>query len=150
MSQLAERLVPELPQKIKKVLDEFLASAQKGLVTDLTSAVLFGSAAEGRLRATSDVNLLLVMSRFQQENIDLLREPLRFAAAAIQLRVMFLLEDEVAAASVAFALKFADLQHRHVVLFGTDPFAQLQIPRTAEVFRLQQVLLNLVLRLREA
>ena len=62
---------------------------------------------------------------------------------------MFLLEDEIADAALEFAQKFADIRRRRVVLFGADPFAALDIPRTALVHRLQQVLLNLTLRLRE-
>jgi len=62
---------------------------------------------------------------------------------------MFVLESELAAAAVEFAQKFADIKRRHVVLFGDDPFATLAIPRDALVRRLQQLLLNLTLRLRQ-
>jgi len=59
------------------------------------------------------------------------------------------LEDEMAAANEAFAVKFADIQARHRVLFGSDPFERLGTSRDALVRRLKQVLLNLQLRLRE-
>jgi hypothetical protein len=68
--------------------------------------------------------------------------------AAVRLSVMFLLDTEVEAAATAFAAKFADIRNRRRVLFGTDPFARLTIPRAAEIARLKQVLLNLALRLR--
>jgi hypothetical protein len=79
-----------------------------------------------------------------------LRDALLTAEAAIKLRVMFLLEDELSSAAEFFAQKFADILRRHRVLFGEDLVAALTIPRGAEIFRLRQILLNLTLRLREA
>jgi len=138
-----------LPDEVGQVLNAFVEAAKNAFGSDLVSVVLFGSAAEARLRATSDVNVLLVLKRFEQARADDLREPLRVAHAAVQLNAMFLVETEIAAANEAFAVKFADIQARHRVLFGADPFAGLGTPRDALVRRLGQVLLNLQLRLRE-
>lgn len=139
----------DLPPAVAKNIDTFVESAKAAFADDLSAIVLFGSAAEGRLRATSDVNMLLVLKRFRQEAADRLREPLRVARAAIELNTMFLLEDELPAAMDAFAVKFADIVSRHRVLFGNDPFATLDPSREAWIRRLTQVLLNLQLRLRE-
>ena len=111
--------------------------------------VLYGSAAEGRLRATSDVNVVVVLRRFDRAKVDALREDFRVAQAAIRLEAMFLLDSEIAAAAVEFASKFDDIRRRHVVLAGDDPFSALEIPRDALVRRLRQTLLNLTLRLRQ-
>jgi hypothetical protein len=62
---------------------------------------------------------------------------------------MFALDSELDAAGEAFAQKFADITRRHSVLFGEDLISPLQIPRDALVRRVQQVLLNLTMRLRE-
>ena len=139
----------DLPPEVAASLREFAASATSTLGTDLVSMVLFGSAAEGRLRATSDVNLILVLARFDPARIDALREPLRLARAAIQLAPMLILESEVASAAEAFAVKFADIRERHKVLHGSDPFAALVPSRGAKLMRLKQILLNFVLRSRE-
>lgn len=138
----------DLPSPVPQFLDQFLAAAGQGFDGQLRAAVLFGSAAEGRLRATSDVNLLLVLTEFDPLCADRLREPLLAAEAAIRLRVMFLLESEIAAALEAFPEKFIDILRRRRVLLGTDPFSARTIPRPLLVARLKQVLLNLVLRLR--
>jgi len=63
---------------------------------------------------------------------------------------MFLLESEIPAAVECFAQKFADILRRHRVIFGRQVFADTQVPRAPEIFRLRQILLNLTLRLREA
>jgi predicted nucleotidyltransferase len=139
-----------LPANVATVLSDFAGKARDVLADDLVSVVLFGSAAEGRLKATSDVNLILVLRTFDPEKLGQLGDQLLAADAAIQLRVMFLLESEIPAAVECFAQKFADILRRHRVIFGKEVFAATQVPRAPEIFRLRQILLNLTLRLREA
>jgi predicted nucleotidyltransferase len=116
----------------------------------LRSVVLYGSGADGQLRPTSDVNLLLLLANFDQTRADRLREPLRLAQAAIRLTAMFILEEELRPAVGAFAVKFADIGRRRRVLYGRDPFAEIEISRTDAIARLRQTLLNLTLRMRES
>jgi predicted nucleotidyltransferase len=142
--------IESLPPNVARVLPEFVEQARGAFADDLRAIVLYGSGAEGKLRPTSDVNLLLVLSAFDQEKADQLREPLRLAQAEIQLRAMFLLESEVGPAMEAFAVKFADISRRRRVLYGVDPFSGISVSRGDAVFRLKQTLLNLPLRLREA
>jgi len=138
----------ELPGPMARALDDFVEAARTAFGEKLRSVVLYGSAAEGRLRASSDLNVILVLSAFDQDRVDRLREPLRVAQAAARLSAMFLLEGEIQAAAEAFAAKFADVLHRRRVLLGPDPFDRVAIPRPAAIFRLKQVLLNTTLRLR--
>lgn len=140
---------PPLPEEIQRHLDLFVAAAQTAFGDDLAAAVLFGSAADGQVRATSDVNLLLLLKRFTPQTADALRGSLRLAHAAIDLQVMFLLERELTQAADAFAVKFADIIARHRVLLGNDPFASLHTSRDAMLRRLRQVLLNQQVRKRE-
>lgn len=139
-----------LPPAIQRTLNDFVDATRATFGERLVSVVLFGSAAEGRLRATSDVNVAVVARSVTQEDTDRLREPITLGHAAVSLNVMLLAEDEVAAAAEAFAAKFADIRRRRVVLHGRDAFADVVIPRAAEIHRLEQVLLNLVLRTRTA
>lgn len=140
----------DLPETVTRIITDVVNTAARVLGDTLHSIVLFGSAAENRLRATSDVNLLIVLVRFEPARIDGLRETLQGAHAAIRLAVMWLTEEEIHAAGEAFAVKFADIARRHRVLFGPDPYAGFTISRSAAIVRVRQVLLNLVLRLRAA
>jgi predicted nucleotidyltransferase len=140
---------PELAALADQVLADLVEAARASFQEDLRSVVLFGSGAEGRLRPTSDLNLVIVLRRFDRAQVDSFREPLRTAHAAGRAGVMFLLESEIAAAAESFAVKFDDIERRRKVLFGDDVFAALQIPAAAKRFRLRQVLMNLSLRLRE-
>lgn len=147
---MGSEFLTTLPPGVQRVLSEFVSAARNAFGHDLRAIVLYGSAAEGQLRASSDVNVLLVLSAFEQEKANQLREVLRQAHAAIRLNAMFLLDSEVAAAAEAFAEKFADILRRRRILHGVDPFAAVSIPREAAIVRLKQTLLNLTLRLREA
>ncbi len=138
-----------LPAEIEQNLSTFVAAARHAFQDELRAIVLYGSAADGQMRATSDVNLLLLLGRFEPAAADALREPMLIAHAAIDLQVMFLLEAELQSATEAFAVKFSDIIGRHRVLYGADPFAGLHTARGALLRRLKQVLLNQQLRMRE-
>lgn len=138
-----------LPVEISQGIDGFLNDAKQAFGDALVSAVLFGSAAEGRLRSTSDVNLLLVLKRFDKGHADLIRDSFRAAHAAMRLDVMFILKSELGPAMDAFAVKFSDIISRRRILFGPDPFTTLVITPQAILNRTKQVLINLTLRLRE-
>lgn len=138
-----------LPEAVERAIGSFVAAAKEAFGGDLLSIVLFGSGAEQNLRPTSDVNILLVLKRFDRTAADKLREPLRFAHAAVELNAMFMLEAELPEAMDAFAVKFADILHRHRVLHGSNPFAGVAVSDAALLRRLKPVLLNLQIRLRE-
>jgi predicted nucleotidyltransferase len=138
----------DLPPDIASTLDEFRARSVEVFGDSLISLLLFGSAAEGRLRATSDVNIVMVFSRLDLDRVKAWRPQVELLVAAIDLQPLILLEDEIAAAAEAFAVKYFDIMHRRRVLHGTDPFAALQISDEALRRRVSQVLLNLAMRLR--
>lgn len=143
-------LANDLTPKVSSVLTEFVNSAKTAFQDDLRSVVLYGSGAEGKLRPTSDVNVIVVLAKFDQDKANQLREPLSLAHAAIKLNAMFLLEEEVQPAFQSFAVKFADIKRRRRVLYGDDPFAATSVSREDSISRLRQTLLNLILRLRES
>ena len=121
--------LPEgLPKSVQVGLEDFCAAARSALGDDLRSLVLFGSAVEARMGATSDVNLLLVLRSFEPVRVNAIRESLRIAAAAIRLQTMFIVEDELQLAAESFAVKFEDILYRRHVIYGSDPFAGLTIP----------------------
>jgi predicted nucleotidyltransferase len=135
---------------VERVLADLVTAVRDALGDTLDSIVLYGSAVEGRLRPRSDVNVIVVLDRFEAARVDRIGEAVRVARAAVRLAPMFLLRDEIPHASAAFAVKFADIVRRHRVLHGNDPFASLVIPRDRLLARLSQVLLNLRIRLRAA
>lgn len=142
--------LPPLPEPVSRALDLFADAARTAFGGNLRSLILFGSAAEGKLRATSDVNVLIVLRALERGELDAIREPIRAAQAAVDLQAMFVLDSELPAAAEAFANKFDDIRRRHVVLAGDDVVNTLTISREALARRVRQVLLNQTLRLRDA
>lgn len=142
-------LPPGLPSETGNILRDFVERAREVFGESLQAAVLFGSAAEGRLRQQSDVNLILVLSVFTPQSATELSGALALARAAVDLHVMFLETSEIPAAFQCFAQKFGDILRRHFVVYGSNPFAGYGISRDDEILRTRQVLLNLGLRLRE-
>ena len=113
----------ELPPAVERMLADLVDSAKQCFGDHLRSVVLFGSGAEGRLRATSDLNLIVVLTRFDKQRVDAFREPLRVAHVAGRATTMFVLESELPAAAEAFAVKFDDIGRRRCVLYGEDLLA---------------------------
>jgi len=139
-----------LPGDVASVLEQFILDARAALGHDLDSIVLFGSAAEGRLRPASDINVIVVMNRFDKNAVNEWRSALQIHVAAVDLQPMFLLKDELQEASEAFAVKFFDIQTRRRMLYGDDPFQSFSIPRESKIRCVQQILFDLTLQLRQA
>jgi predicted nucleotidyltransferase len=143
-----EAWASDLPTDIADALEEFTAKSVQAFGDSLRAILLFGSAAEGRLRATSDVNVVMVFTVLDLQRVEAWRSQVEVLVAAIDLKPLILLEEEIAAAAEAFAVKYFDILHRRRVLHGVDPFGSLTISDEALQRRVTQVLLNLALRLR--
>ena len=61
---------PDRAESVNPLFGEFVETAKRELGEDLSSIVLFGSAADGTMRASSDVNLILVLARFERSKVD--------------------------------------------------------------------------------
>lgn len=136
--------------RIQTALDGLVSDAKESFGPDLISVTLYGTAAENRLRETSDVNVILVCTRLNPEDLQRFAPKLAFARASAPITVLFLQESEIAAAIELFAQKFSDIHRRHKVLYGRNCFSEARPSRAATILRLRQVLLNMTMRLRES
>jgi len=99
------------------------------------------------MRASSDVNLLIVLRRFDPERIDRAASAvLQDAAAAVELHPMFLLESELPLAAESFSVKFDDIAHRHVGLYGKGSLRQPEHSQSVDREALATGPFNLTLR----
>src|SRR5689334_21092142 len=62
--------LPSLPEPVSQALGSFIDAARAAFGDNLRSLVLFGSAAEGKLRATSDINVLIVLRTLERSELD--------------------------------------------------------------------------------
>ena len=135
--------------ELEGVLGELVDAARQCFAADLVSTALFGSAAEGRLRPGSDVNVLFVLESFDAAKADAFRPALRTAHAALRVQAMIMLRAELSVAAELFAVKFNDIRSRHRMLYGPDLLKDMVIDEAELRHRLREVLLNLAMRLRE-
>lgn len=142
--------IGQVSPTVERMLADLVAAAKDSFADDLSSVVLFGSGAEGSLRATSDLNLLFVLKRFEQKRADAFREPLRLAYVAARAAAMFVLETELTTVTQLFAVKFGDIARRYRLLFGELPDALRHVSPQAKKQQLRQILMNLSLRLRQS
>src|SRR5262245_50718320 len=68
-----------LPANVAAILENFVGEARDALGPDLISVVLFGSAVDGRLTESSDVNLILVLAAFDPGKLKEISDPLQAA-----------------------------------------------------------------------
>src|SRR5258708_26593505 len=80
-----------LPADVREWLSRTAAALIQSFADDLRSLILFGSAAEGRMRASSDVNLLIVLDRLDVNRLNGVAELIQAASAAVELHPMFML-----------------------------------------------------------
>jgi hypothetical protein len=134
---------------IKRALADFVSAQRTTFGQALHSITLFGSAAEGRMRQHSDVNLMTVLTNVDRATFGRLSGDYRAAHAAARISCMFIRLDEIPAAYRSFAVKFEDIANRRRILFGDDPFAGIEMSADDMRRRVREDLLNLALRLRE-
>ncbi len=115
----------------------------------VTGVVLYGSLARDRyVPHQSDVNVVVLLADGTPATLSAVGEPLRRAFRVARIEPMLLTADEVERSADVFPTKFQYLSARHVVLWGTSPFATLTIKPSHLRLRVEQELRNLSLRLR--
>ena len=95
---------------------------------NLVSVVLYGSAAAGdHIDESSDYNLLIALARITPEDLRQAQAPLReWRRLGHPLPVYFTTEELRDAADV-FPIEFHQMQRARLVLYGVDPFTNLEI-----------------------
>jgi hypothetical protein len=117
--------------------------------SNLAGLILYGGLARGRYRpGKSDINIVILLHEVSAPALAALGPALRAGRRAANVSAMILTPAEVGPAAVVFPTKFLDIKDHHVVLYGDDPFARVEVPREQIRSRVVQELRNLTLRLR--
>ncbi|HLL77324.1 MAG TPA: hypothetical protein VK421_18870 [Pyrinomonadaceae bacterium] len=95
---------------------------------NLSAVVLYGSAAVGEFVAdASDYNLLIALHRITPEDLRLAQAPVREWGRLGHPVPVYFTTEELRDAADVFPIEFHEMQRARVVLYGTDPFATLEI-----------------------
>src|SRR5689334_8191490 len=136
---------PEIRAAITRLRDDLTAAAG----TNLVGLILYGGVARGRYRpGKSDINLVVLLNDTRAAALGVIAPLLRAAWRAWRVEPFILNSSEVARLSVTFPTKLLDIARHHIVIFGADPFADVQVSREQVRLRIEQSLRNSELRLR--
>ena len=137
----------DVNQQVTRWCEGFAAA----LGDSLQSIVLFGGLAKGEfVPSQSDVNVLIVFRTINVAVLDRAAPLVRQGTLEFGLSAMLLTEGDLRDSADVFPIKFLDMQRRHKVLWGEDPFAKVNVTRDHLRPRCEQELRNLSLRLRQS
>jgi hypothetical protein len=139
----------QAPPAVAATLDRLKDELSRAAGTNLAGLILYGGLSRGRYRpGKSDVNVVVLLKDASVPALAAIAPALRTARRAADVVPLILTPEEVGPAAVVFPTKFLDIKDHHIVLFGEDPFAALDVPREQISWRIVQELRNLTLRLR--
>jgi len=125
--------------------DEARAAAGDNLV----ALVLYGGLARGRHRGPrSNVDLAVVLEDASPDRVAEITPLLMAAWRAAHVDAWILARAEIPRLAEVFPTKLLDIRDHHLLLYGEDVFADLEIDRGLLRLRVEQELTNLSLRLR--
>lgn len=138
-----------LPTDVAVALDELVTALRDAAGGNLLGLILYGGLARGRYNpGTSDINIVVVLRDISTEALVRIAPPLHAAQRARRVEPLIITPRELPRLAIAFPTKILDIQRRHVVLTGDDPFAGIDVSREHIRLRVEQELRNLALRLR--
>src|SRR5476649_1401832 len=107
----------------KLTLDELVTQLKAAFGDDLTSVVLYGSAAGGEHNPKrSDQNVLVIVRKVPMSAAKAISATTRAWADAGNPPPLVLTVDEWRSSADIFPMEYADILERNRVLFGTPPF----------------------------
>jgi hypothetical protein len=116
---------------------------------DLVSVVLYGSAVRGEYReGVSDLNLLVLLRDTAAATLRRGSALARAWGAAKNPPPLVMSEREFRGSADVFPMELADIRDAHVILYGTDPFAGVEISHADLRLQLERELKSAYIRLR--
>jgi hypothetical protein len=140
----------DLPKKHESGLASFCQTLGNAYGENLQSVLLYGGLAKGEYSPrTSDINVMVVLHTITVEDLKKVLKDVRKSIRDFRLAPFFLSHDDLVRSTDVFPMKFLDIQENHHVLWGSDPFRDLEISREHLRLQCEQEVKNLMLRLRQ-
>lgn len=137
----------DIQQTLSRWCDEF----SRTLDGSLQAIVLFGGLAKDEfVPEQSDVNVLIVLRTMEMAVLNRAAPFVRQGQMEFGLSAMLMTEADLRDSADIFPIKFLDMQRRHKLLWGADPFTTVTVTRDNLRLRCEQELRNLSLRLRQS
>jgi hypothetical protein len=131
-------------------LDQLVEKLRQALRDDLTSVVLYGSAAVGdHDEKFSDYNVLCVLSQLTPAQLGATESVFRWWRGQGNPSPLLLTKHEVETSTDCFAIEFHDIREHHRILYGADVVSSLTIDRCFYRAQVEHDLRAKLLRLRQ-
>jgi predicted nucleotidyltransferase len=113
----------------EKLLAEFVQKLRAAAGENLTSVVLYGSAADGEFHAEySDVNLLCIVRDTSFASLNRIAGAVDWWRKKKHHPPLVVTEKELKDTADVFSIEFIDMKQRHRILYGNDALRDLNIP----------------------
>jgi len=136
---------------MEKELNELVERFKSAAGSNLSSVILYGSAAAGEFHPRhSDLNILCLLTEMEAADLARLASPVRWwMKKGHPAPLLFTLEELRRSADV-FAIELLDIQASHRLLSGDDPFPAFTVPMTLHRHQVERELRQNLIRLRES
>jgi len=140
-----------LPESVRQPLLTLKDGLEKAVGANLAALVVYGSAVRGGyVLHESDIDVIVVLNDTSLPQLKAIANPLMVARYSARVEAMILKREAIPRASDVFPLLYDDVQQRHVLLSGSDPFANLTIADDHRRLRIEQELREMRIRMRRA
>ena len=113
----------------EQLLGEFVQKLRAAGNENLTSVILYGSAAEGEFHPEySDVNLLCVVNDTSFASLNKLAGAVEWWRKKKHRPPLILTDKELKDTADVFSIEFIDMKQRHRILYGNDVLQKLNVP----------------------
>jgi predicted nucleotidyltransferase len=113
----------------EQLLSEFVQKLRAAGAENLTSVILYGSAAEGEFHPEySDVNLLCVVRDTSFASLNKLAGAVEWWRKKKHHPPLVVTEKELKDTADVFSIEFIDMKQRHRILYGDDVLRDLNVP----------------------
>lgn len=113
----------------EKMLGEFVEKLRSAAGENLTSVILYGSAAEGEFHPEySDVNLLCVVRETSFASLSKIAAAVEWWRKKKHRPPLIMTEKELKDTADVFSIEFIDMKQRHRILHGNDVLRDLNVP----------------------
>ncbi|MEZ4938500.1 MAG: hypothetical protein R2799_13000 [Crocinitomicaceae bacterium] len=131
-----------------KQIDLFVEKIhQSALKEQLSAVLLYGKQLRQESPNQKTFHLMFVFSKIQADSLQLLAD-LLCEEMELNIEPFILIISELQKSADVYPIKFMDISENHEVVFGTDPFDQVEVHKENLRLRCEQELRNILLRLR--
>jgi predicted nucleotidyltransferase len=112
---------------MNKILNKLIEEVKNTYKENLVSIILYGSkASEEDSKKYSDYNLLIIFENLKFEDLKLMHKLMKKWIKYNPPPLLFTI-DELKKSTDVFPIEFLDIKEHHKVLYGKDPFEELEI-----------------------